>query len=45
MKKVLIRLLIVGLLVICTLPVAGATNSDTGVSVCGEEDMLPNCTL
>ena len=42
MKKLVVKWVILGLMVLCMLPVAGATSSDTGVSVCSEEDILPN---
>ena len=42
MKKIVVKLVILGLMVFCMLPVVGATSSDTGIAVCGEEiDMLP----
>lgn len=42
MKKLVVKLVILGLMILCMLPVAGATSSDTGVSVCSEEDIEPN---
>ena len=42
MKKSVVKLVILGLMVFCMLPVVGATSSDTGVGVCSEEDILPN---
>ena len=45
MKKELVKLVILGLMVLCMLPVVGATSSDTGIAVCSEEDVLPNWVL
>lgn len=42
MKKLVVKLVIMGLMVFCMLSVVGATSRDAGISVCvDEDDMLP----
>lgn len=39
MKKLVVKLVILGLMVLCMLPVVGATSSDTEYKICVNEDI------
>lgn len=45
MKKLVVKLVIMGLMVLCMLPIVGATSSDAEYKLCIDEDIEPNWLL